>query len=98
MINNNIQIAIIHDGEDGYSVQNNVIYWDPSSGLVVDNSSGTPVGVQSSAIGLIHEGGHATDPNIATDVNVSDAQYGNLAERYAVGVEDSVAAQLVVRI
>ncbi|WP_410210317.1 hypothetical protein [Aquirhabdus sp.] len=90
-----VKISIIHDGNDRYSSSTNTIYWDPNSALTVqDNATGKAVGVQSAALGLIHEGAHATDANLALHASTYNAQYDDDAEAYAVGKEDIIAGDL----
>lgn len=90
-----VTINIVHDGEDQYF--NHTIDWDPNSALAVKaNTPGMGAqGVQSAALGLAHEGAHATDPR---PVEVQDAErpdaYDNEGEKYAVDQENIVAVEL----
>jgi len=80
----------------------NTVVWGPRDGLsVLANvgsrvANGGIVGIESSAVGFIHEGGHSTDKNLASNSSPTSKilQYGNMAEFYAVGVENSVGQQL----
>lgn len=86
MIANGTQINIIHNGDDGFvpatSTSPGVINWDPDSGSIVVNANGQMIGTQSAALGLIHEGGHATDPNLAADANTPNQQYGKRGQSH----------------
>ncbi len=83
MVNNHTQIAINHAGDDHYA--NGVVSWDPTSGLGVTHNGVNAV--QSAAIGLIHEGAHATDLNILTETRAQ-------AEAYATTKETAVSTDL----
>lgn len=87
-------IQIVHDGQDKYSPQNNTVYWDPDAAHSVQGAKGKPPGVQSAAMGLLHEAAHATDPNYAENRATPNGQFDNDAEKHAVGVENAVAADL----
>ena len=95
MIDQHVTIEFVHDGKDQYDDFYNKIYWDPNAAIVVTDSNGIPVGgVQSPALGLIHEGFHATDPNYVNTKFQRDPQYDFVPERSAVGAEREVAVQL----
>jgi hypothetical protein len=98
---NNITIRINHNNDDSYEKENNIINWDPTSALTVNaltttagNVDTTTVGVQSAALGLLHEAAHATDPNYDVNRATPDPLYDNAAEKYAAQQEDTVAGQL----
>src|SRR5579872_2063218 len=95
LIDKGTVINIIHNGDDRYNGTTNAINWDPKSGLVVLDDKQNIIGTQSAALGLIHEGGHAIDPNFTTD-NVPDGTvYFTAGEKFVITqVEDPVAAQL----
>ena len=90
-----VKISIIHDGNDRFNSTQNTIYWDPNSALTVrPNGPGQSTGTQSPALGLIHEGAHATDPDLAKHSREHNAQYDNNAEKYAVDKENKIGATL----
>src|SRR5882757_2795828 len=75
-----VTINIVHDGKDQYYHDpdlGNTIDWDPNSALAVQaNISGIgAVGVQSAALGLAHEGAHATDPTPLDIQNIEIPNY-----------------------
>ncbi|HEX7650442.1 MAG TPA: M91 family zinc metallopeptidase, partial [Noviherbaspirillum sp.] len=90
-----VKISIIHDGNDHYTDGNKTIYWDPKSALTVQpNAGGKSTGMQSPALGLIHEGAHATDPDLVKHASEANAQYENNAEKYAIDKENKIGATL----
>lgn len=64
VINKKVKIEIIHDGDDRYVPSNNTIYWDPRSGVEIKDAGGKVIGVQSAAIGLLHEAKHSVDAEL----------------------------------
>lgn len=94
MMEKGTTINIIHDGNDGYF--QGVIDWDPHSALAVraNISDASPVGVQSAALGLLHEAGHAIDSRPAGVQDTPVPDYDNLGEKYATDLENLVAADL----
>ena len=93
--NSGVTITFVHNGEDAYDPSTHTIFWDPDSALTVkDEFTGGAKGVQSAALGLLHEAAHATDPNYWANKNEPNATYGNDEEAYATNVENSVAAVL----
>ena len=94
---NGVSINIIHDGGDLYRLSTNTINWDPNSGLLVkvpETDIQTTAGVQSAALGLIHEVAHALDPNLRGNASNPTDDYGNRAEQVAVEQEDKIADEL----
>jgi hypothetical protein len=105
---NSVKISIIHDGADKYVGGDvNTIYWDPKAGTTVitnptdvDDLSifyagkSLTVGVQSAALGLVHEAAHAADPDFGDNVEIPDTQYQTRADRIAIEKENIVAADL----
>ena len=87
-------IQIVHNGEDKYTPQTNTIEWDPDAAHIVQGADGQPPGLQSAAMGLLHEAAHATDRNYAQHRNTPNAQFDNDSEKHAIGVENAVAGQL----
>ena len=74
------------------SYKDNNINWDPTSGLKVEG------GVQSPALGLLHEADHAlqeltNEKQFENDRNTPDQQYGNLEEKRVITGSESRAAQ-----
>jgi hypothetical protein len=71
-----------------------VILWNPDSGIWVWDSNGSGKnylnGIQSAADNLLHEMFHGLDPNEVTNHGIPDAQFENVAERIAVGIETAV--------
>ena len=88
------EIRIVHDGRDQYDPQTNTIYWDPHAAHAVQDQHGKPAALQSSAMGLLHEGAHALDPDIKEGLATRNKQFGNDAEAHAIGAENAVAADL----
>ena len=86
-----IPVQIVHDRKDQYHPDTRTIDWDPHSALVVTDEFGHALGVQSSAMGLLHEEAHATDKKFAEHQKKHNADYENDAEAHAVGVEDRAA-------
>jgi len=90
-----VKINIIHDGNDRYNGTQNTIYWDPKSALTVKPNAGAQsTGTQSPALGLIHEGAHATDPQFIKHLGEYNAKYDNNAEKYAIEKESKIADKL----
>jgi hypothetical protein len=97
-----VTISINHVGDDSYDA--GVISWDPKSPtVVISNPSGgstfvpgesLAVGVQSAALGLVHEAAHATDPDLAIHLETPNFNYQNAAEELATLKENIVAADL----
>jgi Ca2+-binding RTX toxin-like protein/20S proteasome alpha/beta subunit len=93
----NVSIVFNHSNDhsaDGYSELYDQIRWDPNSAQAVVSDTGGIVGIQSPALGLLHELAHRTDPNYSSNVAQSDPQYDDLAEKYAVEQENIVADDL----
>jgi Ca2+-binding RTX toxin-like protein len=98
----NIKINIIHDGQDSYNPTTKTINWDPNSpstvianpdgGSIFDEKKSVTVGVQSAALGLAHEAGHAIDPNPQAIQNIPDPNYGDLGDKFAIQLENKIAA------
>jgi len=93
---NGVTINIINDGQDRYDHGTKTIFWDPNSALAVkDPYDAIPsTGIQSPALGLLHEAAHATDPNFIRNLNTKNVAYGNDAEACAGNIEASVAEDL----
>ncbi len=94
-------IQIIHTGKDIYDTFTNTLRWDPDAANII-YSGDSAIGVDSAALGFIHEAAHATDPNPG-DINQKSTNpkiFPNASEEYAVGMEDKVAKELkeVVRL
>jgi hypothetical protein len=79
------QIQIVHDGNDMYNGTTKILSWDPDSALQITNNGST--GVQSAALGLIHEFAHAYDPNFASETR-------DQREDFATKMEGIVARDL----
>ncbi len=89
-----VVISIIHDGRDQYD-DVNTVYWDPNSALAVEDDAKRIVGIQSAALGLFHEMAHAVDEDLFQRQQDKKAgAYDDAEERYAVRIEDIVAADL----
>lgn len=86
-------IVILRPGDpdgDHISPDQKTLYWDPDSGLIVTSADGT-TGVQSSALGLLHEAFHITDPSYKDPSTIA----GNKDdETWAVGETNIAAGQL----
>jgi hypothetical protein len=87
-------IKIVHNSVNEYDPDTNTITWDPGSALTIKTSGIGSVGVRSSAVILLHEAAHATDPDVRNNLLIPDPQYGNAAERYAAGKENLVSSYL----
>ena len=91
-------INIIHDGNNRYLPGSNTLNWDPNAANIVysvdSNRVLTAIGVQSAALGFIHEAAHATDPHSPDYQKQTNKQYDDNGEEYAVGQEDIVAQEL----
>ena len=60
---------------DAYGEKQHAIVWNPDEGLVVLDSKGNELGVQSPANGLFHEIAHAIDIDVATREGQANDQY-----------------------
>lgn len=76
---------------DAYGEGQHAIVWNPNEGLVVVDSSGNSIGVQSAANGLFHEVVHSIDIDQAAREDIPNAQYNNDSEAVAVIYSDAVA-------
>lgn len=83
------RINIIHDGNDSYNPNTNVINWDPRSGLVTSSGEGT----QSAALGLIHEVDHEVG-GISNPKPTGDAYDNTEEKRVITGSETTIAHDL----
>jgi small nuclear ribonucleoprotein (snRNP)-like protein len=92
IVDRNVTINIVHNRSNEYDPETNTISWDPNSGMTVKSSGIGSVGVRSSALILIHEAGHAIDPNLKDNLLTPNDQYDNLAEKYAGEKENAVAS------
>jgi uncharacterized protein RhaS with RHS repeats len=81
-----ITISINDDDNDSYNPATNTVNWDPDSGLVTGSGE-----IQSAAIGLIHELGHAEQ-----DLNdeLKDRSRLEIEEENLARTENPVAKQL----
>jgi len=83
-----VTVNIVHDGKDLYHPGTRTVDWDPHSALAVQDEFGHVLGVQSAALGLLHEGAHATDHDLAKHAATPNTDYKNDAEAFAVAAED----------
>lgn len=81
-------------GEDRWVPEEHTVYWNPDSALQVVDSSGHVVGVQSPAIGLVHESAHAVDPESISHLQEAVPGYRNLGEYEAVAFEQMSSENL----
>ena len=82
-----VTIHIIHDGND--RAQGKEIWWDPKSALVT-----TKGGVQSPALGLVHELAH-TQANPKTPIRDLNNDYDNTEERRVITLIETPIARLL---
>jgi RHS repeat-associated protein len=82
-----------HNNDDSFDPSTNTINWDPHSGC-----SCTSGGIQSPALGLGHEMGHAHDPhlgNFLSLISIFAGNYDNWEEgRVITGLESAAAETL----
>ena len=90
MVRLGVTISITDHINDSFDLGVNIIYWNPKSSLVILDSTGRAVGVDSAAIALIHQGAQATDPHFIENASHPNSQYGNDAEQYAFGKANQV--------
>lgn len=70
----------------------NTIVWKPKEGLILYDSNGHATGVQSAALGLVHEIAHALNrENVVSQNDIPNSQYENDSEAEAVIYSDAVA-------
>ncbi len=85
-----LDLEIVHDGNDRYDPGSHAVYWDPYSAL--QTTSGA---TQSPALGLGHELDHATAPPRTLEAGERryDVAYDNAEERRVITGSETHAAR-----
>ena len=85
-----LDLAIVHDGNDRYDPNSHTVYWDPYSALAT-----TMGGRQSPALGLGHELDHATAAprTLQSGQRRFDSAYDNAEERRVITGSETHAAR-----
>src|SRR6266571_9121542 len=85
----NIAISFNRVGRDEFNTVTGIA-WDSHAALTANDGHGNVLGVQSPALGLVHELVHSIDPAVIANFAQSNPQTGNVAIAY----ENMVAAEV----
>jgi hypothetical protein len=95
--NNYPDVTWADPGNDLFDFGTNMVIWNPYSALeVIDRGTGAILGVQSAALGLLHEIVHGLDPALLSNLSerLPGTGLSNQAEFVALQYEAMVASEL----